>query len=1364
MPHVGRIPSTLEKYRHALSAYLEDVTQLNSKSPHFLYFGDEEKKSHHNHNTHSFGDESNSNTPIPDTESRINASYTTVKKQLDLLSSYFSLIHDDLHGDLLLLRTNLNLLPSNTLHIAQRNNQNTNTNNASAAVLASSSLHLNADSQSEDDDDDESKSNYDSNASTTPPTSSTISSDVDEFNLDNILNTKQTQSIQYIVSILQKFIKYNAILVEYIQQNKAKISSFWVQNNVLNHPQAHKLNLDVESIVSTMSVKDLIQTKNYSCHNILFHDILGCANTKQFFTRIYFIVSIWYSFFHSLHLDEYHEDDSEHASDLDDEQETHSKIKPCNTYLTKLFAMTDFSFLTKSSSSPSSGSSSSASSSSSSTSSPSSPRSSSTSDITASGHNNDLDTENNVNTNNSSTNIRKPKSKRRRTRASTATPMAITATANLAVDDNVTGSDVNDTILQRQHSGDSASNWSSNASSNDEECDVELSLSGDSTNSKNDFLLKYLNAQNNYLQSIWNDGIALLEYSLHLLQQQEFRLSCRVAHRCLELFQKQQLEQQRLRHQRRQSENWNDLNHDLYPDSLGNDEQNLFGAHNHGQAGGDGVFMVDPITNQPAQIPGLWYIEMHLANCYHTWGQSNMALFHINRTLEQLGNYQINPDTLTVRLNSRRKFKLLSTYLVQSTQRTLALRSKQQKAIRLSGSDAVRSSPRKRLKGASKANEEFPRSLQSRNSGNNKHINQEMEAKENDVSMNDAESSNTEKKRTRRRSFMKKIKINNRRKRKSNVFSKLFDRFSGSKKKDRKKQQQENRQMYNMDDSKSSERVMDSPLNEWNTDAAFQHHAHSRSGSANTLNSPRSGHSHEHERSHTETPPIHILSADEEEEDVQQGAEEEQKEIVDPDLLQLELCLEEDLNLEHNIGLKLAEDTENEMELDEVVDPDLLNNEDDEDEEAEDDEDAQLEVEFFHNDPDAGADNDGLEEAAIEFGFNAEDENGAQMITLEALLSMHMTKGRILIEMKLLQEALDLYTYVIDECEALIEYHSLINPHHIQLESEYDRIDEIEFEHEQKLQQFSPPIDGSNHRRRRQRHQVAEGNEEEEAKQPHNEHTSSGRRHRRRRNRRRHRAESQSAVNGQDDEEFGQMLSEDDEDYQHRFHGHRHHHGHHHMHRHHRGPPPNTPFRRLAKNIGLENYYAARGDIYFKFKDLKNALKDFSNAIKYGKCKKEMGIYYNLRGVCYHEMKQYERALRDYDNAVKSMYGNHVAWNNRAALLVDMQQYDDAIENANNAIKLDPSYGNAYKHRGVAYHLKNEFEKAITDINRCIKLLPNYRPARLALLAIWKDIFEGVRVVNIDEGVPLDLVKIMVDYTVGNGYEIDECMVNFTYC
>eukprot|EP00486_Rosalina_sp_Unknown_P003524 CAMPEP_0201573058 /NCGR_PEP_ID=MMETSP0190_2-20130828/16695_1 /ASSEMBLY_ACC=CAM_ASM_000263 /TAXON_ID=37353 /ORGANISM="Rosalina sp." /LENGTH=791 /DNA_ID=CAMNT_0047999559 /DNA_START=1528 /DNA_END=3904 /DNA_ORIENTATION=- len=757
------------------------------------------------------------------------------------------------------------------------------------------------------------------------------------------------------------------------------------------------------------------------------------------------------------------------------------------------------------------------------------------------------------------------------------------------------------TTSSRQSSADSNYNWSSSASTEDADgidgMDRELSLTTDSTNSKNDFLLKYLNAQNNYLQSIWHDGIALLEYSLHLLQQQEFRLSCRVAHRCLELFQKQQLEQQRLRHQRRQNENWNNLNTDLYG-ANNNGTPNVTGTPNAAAgAFGNGLFMVDPITNQPAQIPGLWYIEMHLANCYHTWGQSNMALYHINRTLDQLGNYQINPDSLTVRLNTRRKFKLLSSYLVQNTEKAL---KRQTKSIVMSGSGSIRSSPRKTRRNSNPLNDETNVNMLGR-VGNNEEKQQMIETEMkldhlNDNNTESAQSSPSKKTHSRRRSFMRKIKINNRRRRKSNVFSKLFDRFSGNKKKNKNKktkrgkqsQQEKDRESYNMDDSKSStngDNEIDSPLSEFNENALF-------SGSRSPSNRSRSGSHNSVQSSPSSRTRSSRLSLVDYNEDPEEEEEDEQKEIqLDPDTLNLQLCLEDDLNVGTN-------DTDNEM----------------------DEEDEELEVEFFNNDDDDETDNedDGLDQAL--------DGNGTQMITLEALLSMHMTKGRILIEMKLLREALDLYTYIIDECEALIKYHSMVNPHHIQLEHEFDLYEE------EKLNAMDTASSSAS--------------------------SSINSRDRHRRHHRRNRRRSRDNLN---DDGHGIGL-----------HGHRHHHHHHHAH-----PPPNTPFRRLTKNIGLENYYAARGDIYFKFKDLKNALADFSNAIKYGKCKKEMGIYYNLRGVCFHEMKQYDRALRDYDNAVKSMYGNHVAWNNRAALLVDMRQYDDAIENANNAIKLDPSYGNA---------------------------------------------------------------------------------------
>merc|ERR1719297_718199 len=108
------------------------------------------------------------------------------------------------------------------------------------------------------------------------------------------------------------------------------------------------------------------------------------------------------------------------------------------------------------------------------------------------------------------------------------------------------------------------------------------------------------------------------------------------------------------------------------------------------------------------------------------------------------------------------------------------------------------------------------------------------------------------------------------------------------------------------------------------------------------------------------------------------------------------MCMVDDDNeqqneIEPSQELQL-EDLEH-MQFGNELDVDCKNN--DTDEETDDDDD-ELEIEYFHNDSDSEqqGDNDDM---------NA-DRDSSQMITLEAMLSMHMTKGRILIEMKLLRE------------------------------------------------------------------------------------------------------------------------------------------------------------------------------------------------------------------------------------------------------------------------------------------------------------------------------------------------------------------------
>ena len=167
MPHIGRIPATLEKYRRALSAYLEEIDQVDSLDP-----------DHKMAPLHS---------PIVDPKTRINRAHSKVHHELSLLSSNFSWISDDLHGDLQLLRSNEKLLHCSTSYLAS---QRTNATKHSYTV--------------KDGDSDSHNS----------------------LNLDS----QQTKAMQYIITILLKFIQSNISMVDYILRHQSNLDSYWILN------------------------------------------------------------------------------------------------------------------------------------------------------------------------------------------------------------------------------------------------------------------------------------------------------------------------------------------------------------------------------------------------------------------------------------------------------------------------------------------------------------------------------------------------------------------------------------------------------------------------------------------------------------------------------------------------------------------------------------------------------------------------------------------------------------------------------------------------------------------------------------------------------------------------------------------------------------------------------------------------------------------------------------------------------------------------------------------------------------------------------------------------------------------------------
>ncbi len=205
---IGRIPNTLEKYRHALSGLLEEYEQRSQHShappsppPSFLNpKGDDDIPAPSMLS-------SSSDSPLPDHQSRIDDAHKKVRVELNLLVSNISWISDDLHGDLQLIRSNINLMSSHSL----------NPKGHSHRLPALANI----------------REQPPPTASTTvSPFPSTAPSDGNA----PVLDPQQTKSMQHTVSILQAFIENNSAMVDYIQLNQQRLDALWVVSNIPSGP------------------------------------------------------------------------------------------------------------------------------------------------------------------------------------------------------------------------------------------------------------------------------------------------------------------------------------------------------------------------------------------------------------------------------------------------------------------------------------------------------------------------------------------------------------------------------------------------------------------------------------------------------------------------------------------------------------------------------------------------------------------------------------------------------------------------------------------------------------------------------------------------------------------------------------------------------------------------------------------------------------------------------------------------------------------------------------------------------------------------------------------------------------------------
>ncbi|WP_028084319.1 serine protease [Dolichospermum circinale] len=132
-------------------------------------------------------------------------------------------------------------------------------------------------------------------------------------------------------------------------------------------------------------------------------------------------------------------------------------------------------------------------------------------------------------------------------------------------------------------------------------------------------------------------------------------------------------------------------------------------------------------------------------------------------------------------------------------------------------------------------------------------------------------------------------------------------------------------------------------------------------------------------------------------------------------------------------------------------------------------------------------------------------------------------------------------------------------------------------------------------------------------------------------------------------------------------------------------------------------YYRDRGVAYGKLKNYKQAIDDYTQAIKIDD---KNAIYYVGRGLAYFQLKDYKQAINDYTQAIKIDDKNAIYYNARGLTYLELKDYKQAINDYTQAIQLDTKNAIYYNLRGFAYFQLKDYKQAINDYTQSIQLDP----------------------------------------------------------
>ncbi len=141
--------------------------------------------------------------------------------------------------------------------------------------------------------------------------------------------------------------------------------------------------------------------------------------------------------------------------------------------------------------------------------------------------------------------------------------------------------------------------------------------------------------------------------------------------------------------------------------------------------------------------------------------------------------------------------------------------------------------------------------------------------------------------------------------------------------------------------------------------------------------------------------------------------------------------------------------------------------------------------------------------------------------------------------------------------------------------------------------------------------------------------------------------------------------------------------------------------------------------------DFDKSIRIYTQILKTVPNNQVRSIIHNHRGMAYFVLSKYKEAIKDFTRAIKYNPKNLRIFNNRGLVYRTLNKFDKALEDFASSLKINSYQVEAYYSRALTYYDLKDFPRALEDCEKILSIKPDYKPVRQLKKFVQAKIFNG---------------------------------------